>query len=144
MGRLWQSPILGKLHPIFEHLPIENMVYSNQQKYYDAITESTKCVDCSPFIDFMLNEILNTLKKYQDVKIENKIPNKTLKQHPDITETTWEVLSQIINNPKVTANEMSFYLGISDRMIRKHIKILRDNNIIKRIGGNRTGHWEIL
>jgi len=31
MGRLWQSLILGKLHPLFEHLPVENMVYANQQ-----------------------------------------------------------------------------------------------------------------
>ncbi len=61
-GRLWQSLILGQLHPIFEHLPIENLVYANQQKYYDAIGESTKIVDCGPFIDFMLHEILQTLK----------------------------------------------------------------------------------
>ena len=26
MGRLWQSLILSKLHPVFEHLPVENMV----------------------------------------------------------------------------------------------------------------------
>ena len=152
MGRLWQSLILGKLHPIFEHLPIENMVYSNQQKYYDAITESTKYADSWPFIDFMLNEILNTLKKYQDIKSENKVPNKvpdkvpnkTVKQHPEFSGTTWEVLSQIINNPKVTSSEMSFYLGISDRMIRKHVKILRDNNVIERVGGNKGGHWKVL
>jgi Fic family protein len=31
-GRLWQSLILGKLHPMFEHLPVENMVYANQQE----------------------------------------------------------------------------------------------------------------
>lgn len=148
MGRLWQSLILGKLHPVFEHLPIENMVYSNQQKYYDAITESTKYADSWPFIDFMLNEILNTLKKYQDIKSENKvpnkIPNKTVKQHPEFSGTTWDVLSQIINNPKVTSSEMSFYLGISDRMIRKHVKILRDNNVIERVGGNKGGHWKVL
>jgi len=25
-------------HPIFEHLPVENLVFANQQAYYDAIT----------------------------------------------------------------------------------------------------------
>ena len=54
MGRLWQSLILGKLHPLFEHLPVENMVYSNQQQYYDAIKASTKAAQSGPFIDFML------------------------------------------------------------------------------------------
>ena len=66
MGRLWQSLILGKLNPIFEHLPVENMVFANQQKYYDAITESTNLNDSYPFIDFMLNEILKTLQNNID------------------------------------------------------------------------------
>jgi len=61
MGRLWQSLILGKLHPVFEHLHVENMVYSNQQQYYDAITASSKAAQSGPFIDFMLREIYNTL-----------------------------------------------------------------------------------
>lgn len=64
MGRLWQSLILGKLNPVFEHLPIENMVYSNQQKYYEAISKSTKAAESGPFIDFMLEEILKTLGNY--------------------------------------------------------------------------------
>ena len=57
-GRLWQSLILGRLHPLFEHLPVENMVYANQQAYYDAITASTHAGQSGPFIDFMLNEIV--------------------------------------------------------------------------------------
>lgn len=40
-GRLWQSLILGKLHPLFEHPPVKNMLYSNQQGYYDGITRSS-------------------------------------------------------------------------------------------------------
>ena len=58
MGRLWQSLILGRLHPLFEHLPVENMVYANQQAYYDAITESSRVANSCPFIDFMLNECI--------------------------------------------------------------------------------------
>ena len=61
-GRLWQSLILGKLHPLFEHLPVENMVYNNQQQYYDAITASSNAGQSGPFIDFMLNEIFKTLR----------------------------------------------------------------------------------
>ena len=66
MGRLWQSLILGKLHPLFEHLPVENMVYSNQQQYYDAITASSNAGQSGPFIDFMLGEIYKTLKTSQN------------------------------------------------------------------------------
>ncbi len=62
-GRLWQSLILGKQHPLFEHFAVENMVYANQQAYYDAITASTNAGQSGPFIDFMLNEIYKTLKE---------------------------------------------------------------------------------
>ena len=34
-------------------------------------------------------------------------------------------------------------LGISDRMVRKHISMLREANKIVRIGSNKTGHWKI-
>ncbi len=60
-GRLWQSLILTRLHPLFAHLPVENMVHSNQQAYYDAIAASTAAGESTPFIEFMLEEILNTL-----------------------------------------------------------------------------------
>ena len=61
MGRLWQSLILTRWHPSFTHLLVENMVYANQQAYYNAIAQSTKIGDCGPFIDFMLGEIQNAV-----------------------------------------------------------------------------------
>ena len=39
------------------------MVYSNQQAYYDAITSSTAAGESTPFIEFMLGEILATLSR---------------------------------------------------------------------------------
>lgn len=72
MGRLWQSLILGRLHPLFEYLPVENMVYANQEAYYNAIHTSSQATDVGPFIDFMLQEILNTLKKHQGEPLVRK------------------------------------------------------------------------
>ena len=64
LGRLWQSLILTELHPVFQHLPIETMVHDNQQEYYQAINASSAANNCGIFIDFMLKEILNTLKTH--------------------------------------------------------------------------------
>ncbi len=41
------------------------MVYDNQQKYYKAINYSSASADCGAFIDFMLGEILKTLKSHK-------------------------------------------------------------------------------
>ncbi|MBO8453167.1 MAG: Fic family protein [Bacteroidetes bacterium] len=156
MGRLWQSLILGRLNPVFGHLPIENLVYASQQSYYDAIESSTQKADSGPFIDFMLNEILNALKKYQGEplmtgisdkvpnKVPDKVPDKLHLQHPELSEVTWDVLVHIINNPHITAIEIGNRMGISDRMVRKHIALLRNADIIGRIGSNKTGYWKLI
>lgn len=72
-GRLWQSLILTQLHPLFAHLPVENMVYSNQQAYYEAITASTAAGESTPFIEFMLGEILAALEKHKGEEIITEI-----------------------------------------------------------------------
>ena len=69
--------ILGRLKPLFAHLPVENVVYSNQEAYYDAISASTTKGDSGPFIDFMLGEILKTLKSHQGTEQPNYNPNES-------------------------------------------------------------------
>ena len=155
-GRLWQSLILGKLHPLFEHLPVENMVYANQQQYYDAITASSNAGQSGPFIDFMLNEIYKTLKEHQGEalpdklhdkvpnKLPNKVPNKLRLQYPDLSDAVWDVYQELMEDGHASAATVGSHLGISDRMVRKHISVLRDAGIIERIGGNKTGYWKLL
>ena len=156
MGRLWQSLILGQLSPVFEHLPVENMVYANQQQYYDAIGLSTRQNDSGPFIEFMLGEILQTLKEHQGAplneetasgkvpnKIPNKVPNKLKKAHPQIGEESWNVLSCIIENNSATAEEIGAKIGVSGRMVRKHVAVLREAGLLVREGGAKGGHWRV-
>lgn len=73
IGRLWQSLILSQLHPLFAHLPVENMVFSNQQAYYDSISVSTAAGESTPFIEFMLGEILATLEKHKGEEFVTEI-----------------------------------------------------------------------
>lgn len=57
---------------------------------------------------------------------------------------TWDVLVHIINNPHITAIEIGNRMGISDRMVRKHIALLRKADVIGRIGSNKTGYWKLI
>jgi len=45
-------------NPLFVYIPVESMVYAQQQAYYQALNESTLKTDSSPFIEFMLTAIL--------------------------------------------------------------------------------------
>lgn len=119
---MWQSCILSKLHPIFEYLPVENMVFQNQQKYYDVIAQSTKAADCGIFIEFMLNEILSTLKKRQGESLE--------KNNGDtVNDTVSGIVNLIKTDPEITLDEISLRLNKSRRTITRYIKKLQDEGI---------------
>lgn len=144
MGRLWQSLILGRLHPLFEHLPVENMVYANQQAYYDAITESSRVANSCPFIDFMLNEILNALKAH---KIENVVDvgiNVGINDGINVGINERNILAIIANSPNATVRDMADALGLSFRQCERIIAEMKRKNLIKRKGSNKSGLWEIV
>jgi Fic family protein len=136
LGRLWQSIILSKLHPIFEYLPVENMVFQNQQKYYDAISQSTKASDCGFFIEFMLAAILSTLRKRQGEPIRE-----------DLRDTANDTVNGIVNllktNPNITLDELAIKLNKSRRTITRNIKKLQEDGIISRIGSDKKGYWQV-
>lgn len=162
IGRLWQSLILSQLHPLFAHLPVENMVFANQQAYYDAIAASSAAGESTPFIEFMLGEILATLSRgvanapdmaieYGAIKktgvfpnnIPNKIPNNIRCKYPQVGEVAWHIVLLLSNTPRANADQIGEALGLSGRMVRNHIATLRNLGIIERIGSNKTGYWKV-
>ena len=70
MGRLWQSLILSRWNPLFEWLPIESVIHTHQQSYYDALAISNQANDATIFVEFMLEVILETL---EEVKVSERI-----------------------------------------------------------------------
>lgn len=61
MGRLWQTLILSQWNPIFLNIPVESLIYQNQKAYYDALQASTDRADSAPFIEFILQMILDAI-----------------------------------------------------------------------------------
>ena len=138
IGRLWQSLILGRLNPIFEHLPVENMVYSNQQAYYHAINRSSSLGDSGPFIDFMLEEILNALVGHQGKS------NADIADEKGLNYQQQRVLGYLRADRHTTAAKIAVDLNMSARQIERMLADMKAKGIIRRIGANRNGYWEIV
>jgi Fic family protein len=68
MGRLWQTLILMKEYPVFEFIPFENMIHKTQGNYYHALSQSDKSGNSTPFIEYMLNVINDSLYNMLDFK----------------------------------------------------------------------------
>lgn len=137
---------------LFTHLPVENMVYSNQEAYYDAISSSTAKADSGPFIDFMLNEILKTLKSHQGTEQPDYNPKESpLDKQFGITfgkefgvkfgDNEKQILLSLNSNPGMTAQDLADSIGITKRAVEKQIKKLRELNVLTRQGSAKNGLW---
>jgi len=128
MGRLWQTLILSKWRSIFKNLPIENIVYKYRKEYYHAIAVSGGENGCTPFIEFILGVIDETLN------IDKDTPQTTRDK----------ILLQIHSNPKITRNELAGILGLTSDGIKYHLQKLTKEGVIIRKGSTRSGYWEII
>ncbi len=57
MGRMWHSLLLGKWKDVFFWLPVEELIQTRQNEYYDALALADKEADCSVFVVLMLDII---------------------------------------------------------------------------------------
>ena len=46
-------------------------------------------------------------------------------------------------NSNITVNEISRQIGVGVTTVTKHIRVLREKGIIKRIGSKKNGQWII-
>lgn len=61
MGRLWQTVILMSKYPLFQFLPFETLINKTQKEYYKSLAQSDKQGSSTPFIEYMLSIIKQSL-----------------------------------------------------------------------------------
>ncbi len=87
-------------------------------------------------INSQLENELSGLLKDLDIKWSDR--------WSELTKREQQLLILIINEPKISRLKISEKLGINPSAKQKHITKLKDKGIIKRIGSDKGGHWEVL
>ena len=54
------------------------------------------------------------------------------------------IIELIINDKYITQSIIAKNLNVNVRTIKRNFKILIENDIIVRIGSDKTGYWEVL
>lgn len=78
-------------------------------------------------------------------KVDRKSGQKTKEVDRKSGQKTKKAILQLIaSNPSISSVEMAEAIGINRSAISKHLKTLKDNGIIKRIGPDKGGKWSII
>ena len=131
IGRLWQSLILYSWKKEFISISTESIVRDNQSRYYQAIEESSKKGESTPFIEFMLEIIFEAIKSSVKSSVVSSV------------NTEDKIISLLKQNPAFTIKELSNILNLTTRAIEKQISNLKKEGRLKREGSSRKGYWKI-
>lgn len=156
MGRLWQTLILSQWHPLFLSLPLESLIKDHQQDYYQALEQADQQADSTPFIHFMLTVIAKTLAQNASLDISENAPVNALVNapvnpgdgaaaYPDVCglKTPEAITVLLLSNGHLTRQQLADIIGKDIRTIGRALAKLQQSGKIKRIGSDKTGHWEV-
>jgi Fic family protein len=142
MGRLWQTLILSRWHPLFLSLPLESVIKDNQQQYYQALEQADQQANSTPFVHFMLSVIAETLAQNAPA---NAPANAPVNASPEVAglKTPEAIVTLLAANPELTRQQLADAIGKDLRTIGRALARLQQAGKIKRVGSDKTGHWEI-
>ena len=86
----------------------------------------------------MLVALENSLYKYIDVAMQTAAD---VGVNVGVTDQILELLAQ---EPRLSAKEMASLMSKTTRTVERHLKALREQGRIQRVGSDKSGHWKII
>ena len=133
MGRLWQTLILSQWQPLLAYLPVESIIRDRQTDYYKALSDADILANATPFIEFMLQALLDALKEVL-AKTSEKVSVKT----------SGKILILVQDNPLITIAELARSIGVTERSIERNLKKLQAEQRLSRNGPANGGYWNVI
>ena len=117
------------------------LVRANYQNLKNDIPYTMKYLD--NFFDNLLLGGKHTLDSREMQLFEN--PKSSEKSSEKSSQKSSEKILELISqNPTISGKAISKELGISSRAVEKQIATLKVKGILRRIGADKGGHWEVI
>ena len=68
----------------------------------------------------------------------------TLKVNVKVSVNQQKIMDEVKKNPYITQEGLSHIVGISKKSISTNMKKLKDRGMLRRIGADKNGYWEII
>lgn len=132
MGRLWQTMIFMQQYPVFEYLPVESLIKEYQNEYYSKLSESDKSGHSTPFIEFMLTLIEESLRQLlQSQNTPLTVKDRILLFKAKITGRKFSRKDYLQNFKNISAPTAS-----------RDLKWAVENNILNKSGEQRLTEYQ--
>ena len=152
IGRRCLLSLLGTWNPVFQSLPLEEVVAASQSQYRYALRAAGDAGDSGVFITFMLHLILAALEKCKGtggVKLETRVkgsngvgcdPINAPVKGDDLIN---DLLNALAKNPGATYDDLAAQLGVSPATIKRRLTALKTVGTITRVGSKKAGTWKV-
>ena len=140
-GRLWQSLILQKWKEVFAWIPVETLVYENQEEYYKILRLADKVGDSTDFVEFMLGMIRNALKEISETHDKTDVG---INVGINVVTNEEKIIALLRQDGNMSANMLSVSVGVTERQIQRILAKLKAEGKIIRHGANKNGYWEVI
>lgn len=134
LGRLWQTLLLSRWNPLLAWLPIEEVIRSRQQGYYESLGQADQLGDLEPFVSYQLEAIHDALRSEIGSEKGSEIGS----------EIDAVILRDLAAEPTLSARRLAERLQLSQRAVEKHLAALQQKGRLLRHGSPRAGYWQVL
>ena len=131
----------------FDVLPTK-VLKEDKAEYIQALIDTRESEDLNIFLDCMARHHCQHLQHDIDQFIRSTTDRggqKTAKVDTKGGHKTRDaILDMITQNARITSTQMAESLGINRSAVSKHLKKLQADGIIRRVGPDKGGHWEVI
>ena len=142
MGRLWQTLILREWRTELAWLPVETLIHYQQDRYYQVLGQCDRQSSCTPFIEFILGNIISALKEGLG-QAPTMSEEMSEEMSPDLLDIGKRILQILSNQPGRSAKSIADECEISARTVERYLKALQQKGKLQRVGAKKGGMWRV-
>lgn len=139
MGRLWQTLILREWRSELAWLPVETLIHYQQDRYYQVLGQCDRQSSCTPFIEFILENIISALQEGL-----GKASPLSEEMSSDLLDIEKRILQILSNQPGRSAKSIADECEISARTVERYLKALQLKGKLQRVGATKGGMWRVV
>ena len=121
------------IYTIISYL-FETANIQDEQQFREAIITN---------LNFSEEKIMTLAEQYMQKGIEKGIEKGSASGEKGREKSREKILDIIRENTRITMNELAEKTGLSIKGIEKNMRLLKKEKVLRRIGPDKGGHWEV-